>query len=118
MERNRDLERDLLTRAASYIPDDPTSSDRYVSDVTDRLDAMEAKGHNGWDSPLSVLCAETTQEGLDIGGWGAGIDLRLLADIPDEGFRQRCRLDLIAGIAHGAMSWRKITELAERLGPA
>lgn len=101
MERDRQLEQDLLERIGA-----PPA---YTEEVVARLDRFEAEhGNTGWEQSLDVLLAEIQQEAADVVGWGIGAAHQL-----DEGDPLLHRL--VVALKLGAAAWREINEAREVL---
>jgi hypothetical protein len=99
VERDHDLERQLLERAKG--------TDGFNDQVLARLDHTEAKhGNTGWEQDVDALLAEMQEEAADIAGWGIGAGAQL-----DEAQRQR----LAVAMALGAAAWGEIQDLREHL---
>jgi len=99
MERDHELERELLARAKA-----PSS---FAQQVLARLDHVEvSEGNSGWDKPVDELLAEMGEEAADIAGWAMGAAHQL-----DEMLRHR----LVIAVRLGVESWREIEELREMI---
>ena len=99
MERDHDLERQLLEQSSAHPG--------FAEQVLARLDHAEAKyGNTGWAQDLDTLLAEMQEEAADIAGWGIGAALQL------EGPGRR---RLVAAMRLGAAAWSELNELREQL---
>jgi hypothetical protein len=99
VQRDHDLERDLLARAK--VPD------TLVAQVLSRLDRYEAAhGNTGWEKPLDELLVEMQEEAADIAGWAIGAAPQLTET-------QLHRL--VVAVALGAKAWQEVEELRELL---
>lgn len=99
MQRDHDLERQLLDRAKA--------PEGFSQQVLARLDHYEAKyGNIGWEKPVDELLAEMGEEAADIAGWAMGAAPQLTTT-------QLHRL--LTAVRLGAAAWREIEELREQL---
>lgn len=99
MERDRQLERELLDRAK--VPN------AFAQQVLARLDHYEAEhGNTGWDQPIDELLAEMGEECADVAGWAMGAAHQL-----DEIQLHR----LVVAISLGTAAWEEIEELRGHL---
>lgn len=107
MERDRALERRLLSRTGHGLLFPAGALDGYRDQVVARLDHTEAKhGNAGWDRPVDELLQEMQEEAADITGWGIGAAHQLAEPLHSR---------LIVPMSLGAAAWRELEEIRELL---
>ena len=97
MERNRDLERELMDLAA-----ESTTYKREVLARLDKFDHDNGGNLEGWDQIVDHVLAEAQEEATDISGWLIGAMLQLSV---------QHRAAIVEAMQHAAAAHKVIEDL-------